>query len=289
MPVVPSGRVPFEFRIPDLQFDPMLSRPRYIALGAVVLLTMIMLNLPSQTSARFKQAVGSLFLPLFGLDNSARRLADRAGDTVISRSRLLEENQALQQENQRLHVKELQAEEAMRENARLRQLLGFRQRTRWNLKPARVVLWDPANWWRTIQIDVGSRDGLSNGLPVLTPQGFLAGRVSQVSLTRSQVVLLGDPNCKVAAVVQETRDPATLSASDAFDRSLLKLVFPYRNSSLSAGQTVVTSGLGPVFPGGIPIGKIVDSWEVEYGLYTEARVKLATNPANLEEVWVLFP
>jgi rod shape-determining protein MreC len=70
---------------------------------------------------------------------------------------------------------------------------------------------------------------------------------------------------------------------------MLKLVFPFRNSTLKAGQSVVTSGLGPIFPQGIPIGKIVDSWDVEYGLYTEARVKLTTNPGGLEEVWVLFP
>jgi rod shape-determining protein MreC len=267
----------------------MSRKPRYIALGVVVLLTMIILNLPSQTSARFKQAVGSVFLPLFGLDNSTRRLADKAGDAVVPRSRLLKDNEALQQENQRLHLKAIQDEEAFRENGRLRQLLGFKQQTRWKLKPAHVVLWDPSNWWRTVQIDLGSRDGVTNNLPVLSPDGFLAGRVSQVSLTHSQVVLLGDPNCKVAALVEETRDPGTLAASDVFDRSLLKLVFPFRNSTLKAGQNVVTSGLGPIFPQGIPIGKIVDSWDVEYGLYTEARVKLTTNPGGLEEVWVLFP
>ena len=93
-----------------------------------------------------------------------------------------------------------------RENARLRQLVGWQQQTSWKLKLAKVVLREPANWWRTAQIDLGSRDGLRVNLPVVTPDG-LVGRILTVSLTRSQVVLLGDPNCKVSARVEnETRD-----------------------------------------------------------------------------------
>ena len=58
---------------------------------------------------------------------------------------------------------------------------------------------------------------------------------------------------------------------------------------MKPGQIVVTSGDGGIFPAGIPIGQIVDSQPVEFGLYTEARVKLAANLGALEEVWVMFP
>ena len=52
---------------------------------------------------------------------------------------------------------------------------------------------------------------------------------------------------------------------------------------------MVTSGLGGVFPKGIPIGRIVDSRLAEYGLYLQARVKLAAGLSGLEEVWVIWP
>jgi len=51
----------------------------------------------------------------------------------------------------------------------------------------------------------------------------------------------------------------------------------------------MTSGLGGIYPRGIPIGKIVDAREVEFGLYLEARVKLNANLGALDEVWVMFP
>jgi rod shape-determining protein MreC len=266
----------------------MLKRPNYIALGLVVVLTLIVLNLPTQTAARLKLAIGSLFLPLFGLASSSQQLANKAGDAVVPRSELLRQNEAWRQENQQLRLQVMQGQETAREDARLRELLGWQQNTHWKLRLAHVVLREPANWWRTVQIDLGSRDGMRTNLPVLTTDG-LVGRVSSVSLTRSQVVLAGDQNCRVAALVEETRDTGIIGAADPFDNSLAALGFLSRNANIKPGQSVVTSGLGGIFPKGIPIGKIVDSRPVEYGLYTEARVKLAANLSALEEVWVLLP
>jgi len=104
------------------------------------------------------------------------------------------------------------------------------------------------------------------------------------------VVLIGDSNCKVAALVEnETRDTGVVGADGPLDTALVKLSHLSRMANLKPGQNVVTSGLGGLFPPGIPIGKIVDSRLVEYGLYTEARVKLAADLGALEEVWVLMP
>jgi cell shape-determining protein MreC len=60
-------------------------------------------------------------------------------------------------------------------------------------------------------------------------------------------------------------------------------------SGVAPGQNVVTWGEGGVFPADIPIGTIVDKRTKDYGLSTEARVKLAANLSALEEVWVMMP
>jgi rod shape-determining protein MreC len=267
----------------------MLRRPHYIALSLIVLLTLVILNLPGQTTARLKLGIGSLFLPLFGLANSTHQLAGATGDAVTPRGELLRQNDGLRRENQQLRLQALQAEETARENARLRQLVGWQRQVPWKLKLARVILRDPANWWRTVQIDLGSRDGLRVNLPVLTTAG-LVGRVSSVSLTRSQVTLLGDPNCKVSARVEnETRGIGVITASGPLETELVELGYLSRDANLKPGQNVMTSGEGGIFPKGIPIGKIVDVQSVDYGSGSEARVKLAANLNALEEVWVMFP
>jgi len=212
-------------------------------------------------------------------------------DAVLPRSVLTRQNEALRRENQRLQLQAMQAEAMVQENHRLRQLFQWQQQSRWKarLKLAHVILRDPANWWRTVQIDLGRQQGITNNLPVLTTEG-LVGRISSVSLTHSQVVLIGDPNCRVAALVEnETRDTGVIGSAGPLDTTLVELSYLSRNAALKPNQNVITSGLGGYFPPGIPIGKIVDSRLVEYGLYTEARVKLAADLGALEEVWVLMP
>lgn len=269
----------------------MLKRPHYVALSLIVLATLVVLNLPSGAAARFKLAFSSLFLPLFGLATTAHNATEHAANTLLSRSELLRQNEQFRRENHQLQVAAAQAAETARENARLRQLVGWREQSPWKgrLKLARGILREPANWWRSVQIDLGSRHGLQPNLPVMTSAG-LVGRVGSVNLDRSQVLLIGDPGCKVSALVEnESRDSGILGPSGPLESELALLSYLPRTSSLKPGQNVITSGLGGVFPKGIAIGKIVDARPVEFGLYVEARVKLAANLNALEEVWVLMP
>ena len=268
----------------------MFKKAQYVALAAVILLVIVVLNLPGGVSAQFKRWVGSLFTPLSSLTNTGKKAADKAADLVVSRGELLAQNQSLRKENEELHVRLLQSEQFAVENARLRQLIGWQKQVPWKLKLANVILRDPANWWGTVQIDLGSRDGLREDLPVLTTDG-LVGRVSSVSLTHAQVTLIGDPGCKVSARVQNTAhdNGVIVARAGVLDSSLVTLSYLSRNAVVNPGQNVFTSGMGRVFPAGIPIGKIINSQPAEYGLYTDARVKLAANLSSLEHVWVLFP
>jgi rod shape-determining protein MreC len=125
-------------------------------------------------------------------------------------------------------------------------------------------------------------------MPVLTTDG-LVGRVVSVSLTRSQVVLLGDPNCKVAARVEnQTRDSGVIGPASPLDNEFVEMSYISGSANLKPGQNVRSSGDGGIFPKDILIGKIVDFQPGEYGFNTIARVKLAANLGALESVWVLI-
>ena len=265
----------------------MLQRPHYIAVALVVLVILLILSLPESVTARFKLAIGSLFLPLLGLSSGAQQTAGRAADALVPRGELTRQNEFLLRTNQQLRIKALEADEIARENARLRALVGWQQRAPWKLKLANVILRDPANWWRAVHIDLGSQHGIRENMPVLTPDG-LVGKVVSVSLTRSQVVLVGDPNCKVAALVEnEARSAGVIMPGGVFDGSFATMAYLLPGANLKPGQSVVTSGNGGIFPKGIPIGKIADSRPAESGLTLDAQVKLNAKLDALEEVWVI--
>jgi rod shape-determining protein MreC len=124
-------------------------------------------------------------------------------------------------------------------------------------------------------------------LPVLTSDG-LVGRVSSVGLTRSQVVLIGDPNCRVSALRRQSgarhgRHQRRRAARNSLVES--DLSFRQRKFETRPNRSSPAAKAG-FFPAGIPIGQIVDSRQVEFGLYTEARVKLSANLGALDQVWV---
>jgi rod shape-determining protein MreC len=266
----------------------MLKRPYYIALSLVLLLVLVVLNLPNRTAGHLKLAIGSMFLPLFGLASTAQQIPEQVRHAAVPRRVLVKDLQQLQQENQQLRLQAMQGRQAMRENARLRAMLDFKQQTPWDLQAAQIVGRDPANWWRTVKINRGSRDGVHPNSPVLTTDG-LVGRVSTVNLNHSQVILVGDPNCRVSAMVVETQDHGIIGSSrHPTDPQLIELSYLSSNSLLQPGQEVITSSLGGIFPKGITIGEIVDVRSVGQGLYTEARVKLAVNLNQMETVWVMM-
>jgi len=272
----------------------MLKKPHYIAFGLVGLVTLIVLSLPQHTAGQIKLAIGGLFLPLFGLSKSSQQLIREAGNAVVPRSELIRQNGVLHQSNEVYRLRAMQAEAVFRENEHLRQLLSWRQGTPqslWNLKLARVVGQDPANWWHTIQIDLGSRDGMQTNLTVLVPEGFV-GRISAVGLTTSQVALIGNPNCKVSAIVasDKTGEIGVITGGTGpLDSSLVTLSYLSNTNNLKPGQIVRTSGEGGLTRGGIAIGQTAENARtVELG-YAEVRVKLSANLNSLEEVWVLMP
>ncbi|MGD0812574.1 MAG: rod shape-determining protein MreC [Verrucomicrobiota bacterium] len=268
----------------------MLKKPHYIILVLVFLLVIVFLRLPGETMGRVKLAISGLFLPLFGLTGSLHELSGQGQESLMTKGQLARQNEELRRENQQLKLRLQQDEAIWSENTRLRGQVGWPRQTSWNVKLGRVIARDPANWWRSLQIDLGARDGIKPNEPVLTSEG-LVGRIQNVGQTRSQVILLGNPDLRVAAAVQGSGETGVINSSSSSpqENNMIDLDYLSGNSAVRPGQAVVTSGEGGVFPANILIGKVVDSRSMEYGLSTEARVRLAADMDALQEVWVMTP
>ncbi len=153
----------------------MFKQKNYLALGAVVFVAVLLLSLPTRATGRLKLAVEAWFLPLFGLADAAQQLPADLADSVLPRRELLREIDRLRRESQQLKEQQLQTAAIARENQQLRAELGWQRQAPWRLKLANVVVRDPANWWKTVQIDLGSRDGIQTNQPVLTAEGLVGG------------------------------------------------------------------------------------------------------------------
>lgn len=193
-------------------------------------------------------------------------------------------NDALRKENDVLRGQLAEDWETQSENDRLRSMLAFEKENPGQLVAATVIGADSASWAKSIRINRGSKAGLGRNMAVVTPSGVL-GRVVEVSPWYSDVQLITDGRSDVPVRVQRTRAQGML---EGLSKGICHLKFVQRSEDVEAGDIVITSGLGGIFPRGLVVGTIVDVEKKEYGVLQEVRVVPAVDFQRLpEEVLVV--
>ncbi len=198
------------------------------------------------------------------------------------------ENDQLKKEIAKLKIEITRLEIKAREWERLRKLLKFNPIPNWSFIGGRVIYHKlgPAGIFNSIVIDCGSINGVKKDLAVVTPEGLI-GRIFDVSLMFSQVLLITDENSKVPVISQKHRTLGILEGRGTTD--FMEVKYVPRTASVEVGEIFVTSGLGGVFPKGIPVGKII---KIEYSnssFFQKILVKPLVNTKTLEEILVLKP
>lgn len=156
--------------------------------------------------------------------------------------RLRRENAALRAENDWLH-------EAHRQLPRLGAMARFQESVSLRLKPARVIAQDPGRFQSAWVIDLGTADSVATNMPVLTSRGVV-GKIVKVYRNHSLVQLLSDHAFKVSVHSSRSRARGILE-SDGPERLVAR--FP-AGSDVAQGDSLVTTGLGGVFPKGLRLG-----------------------------------
>ena len=136
---------------------------------------------------------------------------------------LHEENQRLQEKIKQLQAKKNQYIEKSLAYDRLKGTLELIEERSLSAIPARVIGYDPTNQTNTIVVNKGSDDGVRESWPVITQDG-IAGMTVAVSKNASKILLLIDPNCNVAALVQRTRDQGVVGGQSKKEAYLMKYV-----------------------------------------------------------------
>jgi len=188
----------------------------------------------------------------------------------------------LQERITTLEEQTVRLEEIEQENARLRELLAFRERLAGDVLAAAVVGRDATGLARTLTIDRGERDGIVKGAAVLAPAGIV-GQVFLASGHAARVLLITDHNSGVDAIVQRTRARGIVEGTVTEGCGLK---FVKRTEDLQPGDVVVTAGVDGIFPRGLPIGQLTSVDKRGQGLFQYATVRPFVDFDRLEEVLV---
>lgn len=200
------------------------------------------------------------------------------GRLRVENARLREDMDALSRENAALREEALAAQ-------RLERLLEFRGQATSRSLAARVIGRDATRWFGTLLVDRGSRDGVRRNAPVVTADGVV-GRVIEATPTAARVLLIADSRSALGVLVQRSRD---LAVVEGRSERILHLKYLSRTTQVQAGDLVVTSGQGGVFPKGLVVGRITRVIKEEGELLQDAEVEPAAALDRLEEVLILLP
>lgn len=175
-----------------------------------------------------------------------------------------------------------------RENESLRELAGYREASReaFELETARVIVRYPENWHKTIIINKGSREGIREKMPVITPDG-LVGKVTRVFPENSEVLLVTDSECAVGARINESRETYGVAEGSGLTDSYLKMIYLPHDADISVDDLIVTSGLGGEYPSGLSIGRVYEIVAEENGLMKHAFLEPSVSFRTLEDVLVV--
>ncbi|MGA9363753.1 MAG: rod shape-determining protein MreC [Bacteroidota bacterium] len=197
--------------------------------------------------------------------------------------RLEKENEVLRRTNVDLADEVNQLREAKLENIRLRSLLGLKETTKFELIPAKVVGKTLDLLRNTITLNVGEKDGVAPGMPIISDAG-LVGKIIAVggSYAMGQIILNSD--FRASARIQRSRVDGILAWKGG-KNSLLKDVAKTRD--VKVGDMVETSEYSSLFPPNIRIGVVALVTEQPGDLFKTIEIENAVDFTTLEEVFVM--
>jgi len=232
---------------------------------------------------------GILSMALYPLQvalTSVLRAVGRGWDFLVRLRTLYAENLHLQAQVEQLRAQNEELLEYVYEVQRLRKLVQLKEHVRGRHLTARVIGRGPSNWFHTLMLNVGRREGVEEG-DIVEAEGGLVGQVYEVTKFTCKVLLITDRRSSVGALVQPERSRA-VGVCKGTGRDFCTLQYLPKEADVRVGDTVISSGFGGVFPKGIVIGRVTDVQRNDYNSSLEAKVQPHVDFDRLEEVFVLL-
>jgi len=274
------------------------SRAPRTAAGLIAASLLLILVSRTEPVLALQQAAARVVEPLQGMVAGIVRGIGELGEAVVTWDRLRSENDRLREALAAAEQRNAELEEAARQNATLRGLLGLTRSLEMDLLAVRITGRDPSNLSWEVTIDAGSRDGLAPGMPVIAAvgsRGALAGSVVEVSPDGALVRLVVDPRASVVGVDQRTRALGLVQGQ--LGGQLVMVQVPVSDDA-AIGDTIVSAGLALIgsdadpdlrssYPGGLLIGVVQAIEPDANGLTRTLFVRPALDLPRLERLLVV--
>lgn len=245
-------------------FRKRVSVPLVLMVAAGALMGAHLLARPSLD--RLQQSVFDLASPVIDMAQKPIDALHERFDVIARWAVIRKDNDSLRAENEKLKEWYQAALMLQSENKALRDLLNVDSEQAKNFITTRVLADGTSTYAKSLVIEGGRDAGVVKGQGVVSREGLL-GRVIESGTRTARVLLLQDINSRIPVLVEGANERAILAGTNGAEPTLDHLA---TDNKVAAGQRVITSGLGGLFPFGIPVGETVKNDDGSIGVHLYA-------------------
>ena len=251
--------------------------------ATIIAIGILLLSLSySDSSSKFKGVISTIITPL--QINIYSLVEPLFTNEPIAPEELVNLNATLTAEIALLRSDNIRLSETIYERDMLAALLNYTKLDNVNTYiSANVIGKDTSSFLQYVIIDIGTTGGVQRDMPVVTDAG-LVGIINEATPRASKVLLVNSDQMAVNVRVQNSRADGVLFGQASKD---LRLRYISLDATISAGDLVVTSGLGGSLPANIPVGEIASVRSRAYDVFQEAEVLPLANLDKIEIVMII--
>lgn len=257
--------------------------------AAVISVVLAGMTYFANTSSPLVNLAGIIASPFRSAYSAVAGWIGEKQDYFADNQALREENQALRNQIAEMEREIRQAKDDSEENRRLRELLDLREKRRdFEFESAAVLQQSSSNWISSLTLNRGTAHGVEVNDCVITEEGFLVGVVSEVGWNWCTVLTVIDTDTSLGAQVFRTGAMGIAKGDFALmNESRLTLGYLSGDSTLLAGDLIVTSGLGGYYPADLVIGTVEELRLDDAGAAEFAVIRPSASLDALEEVFII--
>lgn len=276
-------------RKPPPMFRRSLSPSARMGLVAIATIVLMVVDSRWQMGQSVRAGIATVLKPLQWVGAQPVKAVDLMGlyVTTVESAQQTKEQATLQ--IAQLALKAQRTELLMRENAALRELLGLQQQLPMQARAAEVAHEAADPFVRKVILNKGSRQGIVQGSPVIDGRGLL-GQVVRVFPLSSEVLLLDSPQQAVPALNNRTGERSLVYGDSQQPRgNALEIRFLANTEDVQVGDAIVTSGVGGIYPAGLPLGTVSVVERRNNSAFLRVQLTPAAHMLSVDHVLVLDP
>ena len=252
-------------------------KPTRVIFASIFCLFLMITDIRYESGSYIRSFSNDILQPITFLTRFPLKIYEHFNLFFSSRVNLEQKVQSLLEENLKLKTTNQFMEKLSIDNSKLNALWSSATIDKEKFLISKKSFLSSNEYQPLMVLDTNSNQTVKRDSAVVSEQG-LAGRVSSVSFSSTEVLLVQDIRSSVPVISSDSSLHATLEGKGLGRNGKLKFIS--KTSRFSTGERVYTSGLGEIFPDGLLVGEVASVTDPADSEFLEVEISFYSNPIN---------